>query len=523
MSQSSIGKASLILTTDGSSLRSDLGKDLKNTESQVAASNSRLAAAGRAATGGGLAGGLISAAPKAVAAAAVIAVGVKSVSSSIDTLQELAKGDAAAKAFGLTAEQFTGIAGVAKSTGEDTREFIESLVTLGKVASEGAAGKGEVATAFFSDLKLDAKEFASLRLDEQFYKVFEAIQKVESPAARVRALMTAFGEDGGKYLLPLLSKSPAEIRKMGASFAVSAQDMAKATKANAALTQAGTTLQMAWRKIAVAMAPAITLVAGLVGRLAPVFDWLGRVASTYIELWSAVWGEIISGIGSAVQAIGEWVGQVAGLTGPWPTVEEVIVGAFRVVGTAGALVWDTMKAGIGAVSIAVSLLVDGFGVLVMAFGKVVGLAKMLPDELRPAWVDGMVDGIAEFEAKVHGRAEKMRTWGAEAITGWGKSGAQFNDWLDRIRKPAAAAAVAGSSKIEGAAEAAAAEKYKANNPLLAGSSAEVSARLKHEVGTKATAERHLEESRKANAFLGDIKTGIKSVAEKILPIGLLPL
>ena len=175
-----------------------------------------------------------------------------------DKLNETARSGAAAKAFGLTPEQFTGIAGVAASVGEQQREFIESLVTLGKVVSEGVAGTGEVAANWFSTLNLNAAEFAKLPLDQQFLGVFDAIRKVESPAARVRALMVAFGEDGGKYLLPLLSKSQDELLAMAKSFEVSAEQVSKAEEANQSWIKATSELNRTWREFAVELAPAAT-------------------------------------------------------------------------------------------------------------------------------------------------------------------------------------------------------------------------------------------------------------------------
>ena len=99
-----------------------------------------------------------------------------------------------AKALGLTSEQFTGVAGVAKSVGEETREFLESLVTMGKLATDAAAGVGEVAGPAFEKMGLNAKDFV-------------ALSKVQDPLTKTRLLMNAFGEDGGKYLLPLLLPS----------------------------------------------------------------------------------------------------------------------------------------------------------------------------------------------------------------------------------------------------------------------------------------------------------------------------
>src|SRR5689334_11486025 len=106
---------------------SDVGQDARRWANDTANSvNTRLKDVGKDA---GKGNGFSKLAAGAVAA-------VAGVREAVQTLDEVARGGAAAKAFGLTAEQFTGMAAVARSTGELQREFIESLVTLGKVASE---------------------------------------------------------------------------------------------------------------------------------------------------------------------------------------------------------------------------------------------------------------------------------------------------------------------------------------------------------------------------------------------------
>ncbi len=173
----------------------------------------------------------------------------------LDTVKDVAKQGDIAKALGLTSEQFTGIAGVAKSVGENTREFLESLVTLGKLGTEAAAGIGETAGPAFEKLGLDAKEFIKLRADEQFFKMFEALKKVEDPLARTRLLMNAFGEDGGKFLLPLLSKSDDQLRKMAAGFAVSSDAMKKSTAAAAEVAAKQVELNRLWLDFATSTGP----------------------------------------------------------------------------------------------------------------------------------------------------------------------------------------------------------------------------------------------------------------------------
>jgi hypothetical protein len=201
----------------------------------------------------------------------------------LDTIDDRAKLGAAGKAFGLTAEQFTGVAAVARFAGEGSREFIESLVTLGKVVDDGIAGRGEVAGDFFRTIGVEAKAFAGLRADQQFFKVFDALGKMQDPLQRVRALMVAFGEDGGKALLPLLAMAPGELRKMAAESAVTSDRMRDLEAAQRGVNSAGKEWEQVWTRVAGSIAPVVEAVlklVGGVGKLGPELEQLKRVADT---------------------------------------------------------------------------------------------------------------------------------------------------------------------------------------------------------------------------------------------------
>ena len=274
----------------------------------------------------------------------------------LDSLGDTARISATAKALGLTAEQFSGIAGVASTTGEGIREFIESMVTLGKVVDEGVAGKGEVAGQFFKDIGVSAKEFAALRPDEQFYKLFESLKAVEDPAKRVRALMTAFGEDGGKHLLPLLSKAPAELREMAKGFALTGEEAAAAESASAAYGRVTATLSTMWAKVASAAAPVVESVAGVLDRaLTPLSAWISEnrpaveaVAAGFFGVAAAATavgaglaavggaGYVAAGIAAGVGALASAAATAAGAVGAVVSAVAAAPLAFAAVGAAAA-------------------------------------------------------------------------------------------------------------------------------------------------------------------------------------------
>jgi phage-related minor tail protein len=234
-----------------------------------------------------------------------------------NTLNDIAKQGKIADAIGLTSEQFTGIAGVAKSVGNDTKEFIESLVTLGKLGTDAAAGT-EQASQAFAAMGLNAQEFIKLKADEQFYAIFDALGKMKDPLQRTRALMLAFGEDGGKILLPLLGKSGDELRKMAAGFAISSDDMASATKASTAYATATQTLSKAWQAVSIAAAPIVKILAdGLSAAVAPVTEFVKQNREMVVGLGLAVGGVAALGVGmfavgTAVSALGaSWAALIA--------------------------------------------------------------------------------------------------------------------------------------------------------------------------------------------------------------------
>ncbi|MFO0806031.1 MAG: hypothetical protein U0791_23240 [Gemmataceae bacterium] len=368
----------------------------------------------------------------------------------IGTLQDLAKQGSIANAFGLTAEEFTGIAGVAKSAGEDTREFIESLVTLGKVASEGAAGKGQVATDFFKELNLNAAEFAALRPDKQFFKFFEAVRTVEDPLRRVRLLMVAFGEDGGKYLLPLLDKSDAQLREMARGFAVSSDAVASATQASLAYAEASALLSRTWQGFVVAvaapLAKAITLLSSL---LVPLNEFItenaalvaGIVGLTAIMLGAGAAFIAFGGmLAISAYAIGGFAAGLAGLTAAWAIAKALFLAIISPVGlvviavtalvAALAFLWSTtedgqgaiaqIKAGIGELGVAIKGIAKAFEVgdlalagkiaftaLRLEFAKMLGWWQDRWNAFKGFFVDGWHDAVKLLSLELSGAAEWM--------------------------------------------------------------------------------------------------------------------
>jgi hypothetical protein len=523
---SAIGRAALVLTVNQQGLRSGLAQS--STEVNRWADNvgrgmtARMGNAGRSA-GSGMMGGIAAAAARVPGPIMAAAAGFVGLNQAMETLHETARTGAAANAFGIGVESFSGMQGVAASVGEGQREFIESLVTLGKVSAEGAAGKGEVATEWFKKLGVNAAEFNALPIDEKFFKVWEALKNIENPAERVRALMVAFGEDGGKYLLPLLAKAPAEIRAMADGFKINADQVAAATAANTAMTRAQNTLSRAWRGAVVAVAPLFEKLAGGVERMQPLFDWMGRAFSTVGTIGGAVLTEVGNLIGWVVDQVGGWAKELGLFAGGVPTIEQVITNHFRVMGTAAALVWDTLRSGAGIAAIAFGAVIEHGGSVMTMFRNIVDLGEHLPDALKPEGFDRFAGAVRAADDKVRGYGRGIREWGQGAVSSWGQSAGQFNAWLDRVTAKQAEATGRNAAAAAGSANQVAAAVTKLDNAaLLKGSAAEVSVRMKHEFGGKSAEERTADAVKTGNGILAGIKSGIETVADRIGSGGLLP-
>lgn len=259
----SLGNHSLILSTDATGLIAGMDRvrnKVQQTKQQVEktwASNpiGKL----KDTITSGLKGGAKSLLTGATIGVASAVTGrlIEGIESPFDRVKELAKQGTIATSLGLTPEQFTGIAGAAKAAGSDTKDFLEGLITLSSRGREALAGASEIATQMFSKLNISAADFVKLNPEQQFYKLFDAIQNVKNPAEQVDLLLKAFGEDTGKNLVGLLGKSSAELHKMADLYAVSTEKIARAQLASEAFTEAQAKVQRAFDEIVISLAPFI--------------------------------------------------------------------------------------------------------------------------------------------------------------------------------------------------------------------------------------------------------------------------
>ncbi|QEL13871.1 hypothetical protein [Limnoglobus roseus] len=320
----SLGTASLVLATDPQPLTQGLGKAKGEITSWTGSVRSRIGDGLKGAfkgIGGAISGGLKSLATGATigVASSITSKLTESLTSPFERIGDLAKQGTIATSLGLTPEQFTGIAGAAKAAGSDTKDFLEGLITLSSRGREALSGTSEVAANMFSKLKINAADFVKLNPEQQFYKLFEAIQNVKNPAEQVDLLLKAFGEDTGKNLVGLLGKSNEELHKMADQYKVSSEQIAKAQLASEAFTEAQAKIQRVFDEIVIALAPFIEQIgngiSAALGNSGNNFSRFGNIAISVVKAVAKATAALMDVWDKASNAADAFVGEGAVIIG----------------------------------------------------------------------------------------------------------------------------------------------------------------------------------------------------------------
>lgn len=253
--------------------------------------------------------------------------------SAVGLLSDTSKLGDVAMAFGLTAEQASRLFGIMKASGSDIRDAVEGIATFGQRVQEALAGTGEESKKLFDGLGVGAEQFANLNPADQFYKVVDAIKRVQDPMTRVQLLMKAFGEDTGKNLVGVLGMTRSEMEQLGDVFQMSAAEIEEARQANKQYIVATAQLQRVWQSLASNLAPIIKEFAGQIADVAkvaidfikeyrPIIGLVFKGAVAFAAGSAALYGLIavatpvitaIGGIASVFGGIASVVGTVAGL------------------------------------------------------------------------------------------------------------------------------------------------------------------------------------------------------------------
>jgi hypothetical protein len=364
-----------------------------------------------------------------------------------------------AESLNVSASQLQGLTQVLGRAGVEGEQVGAVFGKLGKKISDASRGEGDAAKTF-QQLGLNAQQLLNLPVDEQFKAIADAISKLPPGAQQAAASMKLF-EEGGVRLLPVLQKGGAGIqdfiekqKKTGAVLSDSqlkaAADAAKAWK------ESRQAISSVWdglvNRATLIAAPIVKFIGGVVTKafalLTPVFDWIGRAIAKVSDILDAVF-EVLSGwIDEAVSWITELVNSVGMFGDSWPSIETVVLQVLKAVAQGIGYVWDTLKAGVGAIAFVVSFLVEGFGKLVDAFKNTIKdlleLAGELPDDLGGKWFRDQAKNVDGLGANIQKAGKDMREWGKNAISTWGDSATKIGSWFDKLgQKKKAAEATKG--------------------------------------------------------------------------------
>lgn len=187
---------------------------------------------------------------------------------------------------------------------------------------------------------------------------------------------------------------------------------------------------------------------------------------------------------------------------------------WRSIAVAGAYCFDALRAGVGVLSVAVGLLVSGFGFLVEGFRQVVGLAKALPDSIRPDWVEDLAGATEAFEGATFAFGDNLIKQGKDWATQFGQTPKVVGEWFDQ-RKNHAPNPQAPPAWGQVASAPPPTAQYSPVAALLKDSKEEYSVRARFETNAllnpKKIDQQQLDEQKKANAILNDIKNGITTI------------
>ena len=217
--------------------------------------------------------------------------------------------DKMSQRVGVSTESLSELAYAANLSGTSIERVEESFKGLSQKIVE-AVDKGGDAESLFSSIGLSARDLAASSPEEQFYKVADALAKIDDPTRRAAVAMQIFGESG-RELLPLLSGGSAgleemrsEARELGATVSTSAASMG--AQFNDSLARVQTIFQGLKNEFAASLAPILTTSATYLGKMSVFVSKLTRecpVLTTALATFGAGVVGLSYGLTSAMNAL----------------------------------------------------------------------------------------------------------------------------------------------------------------------------------------------------------------------------
>ncbi|OWK37885.1 Phage tail protein [Fimbriiglobus ruber] len=366
------------------------------------------------------------------------------ISAPFDKLKEFGNVVKTATQLGVDPVKLQGMQQLLGRVGVEADQVGHVFAIMGKNIQGGGATEAET----LNRLGLSLNTLKGQDYEEQFKSIAEGISKLPPGSEQAAAALTLFGKSGDQ-LLPVLQKGRKGIddfietqKKSGAI--LSNNELRMAAEASKAWTESKKQISAVWdglvNRATLIAAPVIKLFAGVISKgfalFTPVFDWLGRAISKTSEILVAVGEVFAEWIDIAITEIKQLGNAVFAYGSSWPSVESVVLNVFKTLGQGAGYVWDSIKAGAGAISYVTSFVVEGFGHLVDAFKSTIkdllGIAGSLPDSLGGKAFRDAIPGVDAWGNSLRAAGDKMRDWGKGALNTWGDSAAKIGAWFDAL-------------------------------------------------------------------------------------------
>lgn len=233
------------------------------------------------------------------------------------------------------------------------------------------------------------------------------------------------------------------------------------------------------------LAPALELVAESMERwLGDGGDGLGKIGAA-VEAVTYYWAELYTlVIDEGLEVIGsiqKWAQETLGLATTTDGASDQMFAALRMLGKGFAYVWDTVKAGAGAITYVTGAILEGVGIIVKALGELIQrmheLDQRLPRVIRTNLFGDAAESVKGWGANIDAAGDKMQKWGRGAVAAWGDSSIAVGKWFDgvqaRLKERAAAIDQMEKKftpKLSGAFQAGSVEAYSINAKFQSGAS-----------------------------------------------------
>lgn len=340
--------------------------------------------------------------------------------SSLESVEALGK---LADRLGISTEGLAGLEYAAQQAGVPVDALTAAFKTSERVISSADDGNKK-AIKTFEDLKIPLEDLRSLNPEEQFSRIADAIAKTANVNERARLAQEAYGRSGSVILPMLLDGEEGLLRKKEEAAALglahSREETERAALAIEAIKRIGSTFDAVKETVAIALAPAIAVIAEKIGDST-------NASATFKAMFVGASEAIIDGVGNIVNF-------VHALAIEWDVVK-VGFGYFQV----------GVQYGLGSVADAV-LTVAGFignlGKIATDIGALIGDAfKTAFLEVKSVGGKAVSDIEADFGKALHAIADEM--------TSLGIKGAQaFSDAAYAIDRDASKSAGDLSKEVE---------------------------------------------------------------------------